>query len=103
MVLRNTYLDPDLGGSAGIELQTASDGAKIARVTAGANGDMAISTATGAMSVTAAWGIYLDPGAHARPVNEGGVVNYANNAAAVAAGLVVGDHYRNGDVLMIVH
>lgn len=28
---------------------------------------------------------------------------YANNAAAVAAGLSVGAIYRNGDVLMVVH
>jgi hypothetical protein len=29
--------------------------------------------------------------------------NYADNAAALAGGLVAGDIYRNGDVLMIVH
>jgi len=29
--------------------------------------------------------------------------NYANNAAAIAAGLPVGAIYRNSDVLMVVH
>jgi hypothetical protein len=29
--------------------------------------------------------------------------NYTNNAAAISGGLVAGDVYRNGDVLMIVH
>lgn len=29
--------------------------------------------------------------------------NFANNAAALAGGLVVGDFYRNGDVVQIVH
>jgi hypothetical protein len=33
----------------------------------------------------------------------GGVQNFLNNAAAIAGGLVVGDVYRNGDVLQIVH
>ncbi|MBS1644136.1 MAG: hypothetical protein JST36_03790, partial [Bacteroidetes bacterium] len=32
-----------------------------------------------------------------------GCGNYANNAAAVTAGLPIGALYRNGDVLMIVH
>ncbi|MFA5398770.1 MAG: polysaccharide deacetylase family protein, partial [Methanogenium sp.] len=31
------------------------------------------------------------------------VPSYANNAAALSAGLVVGDLYRNGDILQIVH
>ena len=31
------------------------------------------------------------------------ISNYANNAAALAAGLVAGDLYRNGDSLNIVH
>ena len=31
------------------------------------------------------------------------IQDYANNAAAVAAGLQVGAIYRNGDYLMIVH
>lgn len=29
--------------------------------------------------------------------------NHANNAAALAAGLKVGDFYRNGDNLCVVH
>ncbi len=32
-----------------------------------------------------------------------GAQNFANNAAAITGGLVAGDIYRNGDVLMIVH
>lgn len=32
-----------------------------------------------------------------------GVVEYANNSAAVAAGLAVGKVYRTGDTLKIVH
>ena len=32
-----------------------------------------------------------------------GAANYADNAAAVAAGLLVGQVYRTGDVLKIVH
>jgi hypothetical protein len=32
-----------------------------------------------------------------------GLSNYANNAAALAGGLVAGDVYRNGDVMQIVH
>lgn len=32
-----------------------------------------------------------------------GIVEYANNAAALAAGLVVGSFYRTGDLLKIVH
>jgi hypothetical protein len=36
-------------------------------------------------------------------INIQGVTEYANNTAAVAAGLVVGDVYRTGDDLKIVH
>ncbi len=36
-------------------------------------------------------------------ITSGVISNYANNAAALAAGLVVGDLYRNGDSLNIVH
>lgn len=36
-------------------------------------------------------------------LNIGAVKNFADNAAAIAGGLVVGDIYRNGDVLQIVH
>ena len=32
-----------------------------------------------------------------------GAANYADNAAAVAAGLLIGQVYRTGDVLKIVH
>ena len=38
-----------------------------------------------------------------RSDNIGTLSNYANNAAAIAGGLVVGDMYRNGDTLCIVH
>ncbi len=36
-------------------------------------------------------------------ITSGVISNYADNAAALAAGLVVGDLYRNGDSLNIVH
>ena len=36
-------------------------------------------------------------------VNIQNIQNFANNAAAITGGLVVGDLYRNGDVLQIVH
>ena len=36
-------------------------------------------------------------------ITSGIISNYANNAAALAAGLVAGDLYRNGDSLNIVH
>lgn len=36
-------------------------------------------------------------------VNIATIQNFANNAAATGGGLVVGDIYRNGDVLQIVH
>lgn len=36
-------------------------------------------------------------------LNIGVTTDYANNAAAIAGGLVTGDVYRNGDVLMVVH
>ena len=36
-------------------------------------------------------------------INILGVTEYANNTAALAAGLVVGDVYRTGDDLKIVH
>lgn len=40
---------------------------------------------------------------NASNINIQGVANYANNVEAIAAGLGVGDVYRNGDQLMIVH
>ena len=36
-------------------------------------------------------------------INIQGVTEYANNTAALAGGLVVGDVYRTGDDLKIVH
>ena len=36
-------------------------------------------------------------------LNIGTVPNYLNNAAALTAGLVIGDVYRNGDILQVVH
>ena len=36
-------------------------------------------------------------------LNVGATAEHANNAAAIAAGLIVGTHYRTGDVLKIVH
>ena len=42
-------------------------------------------------------------GSSGETLNASGILEFANNAAALVGGLVAGDFYRTGDALKIVH
>ena len=109
--------------SGNLRLSTTSAGATITgNLTA--TGDLTASggdlSLTGSGTVKADTNLQLNANSGSLRLQEGGntklsvtatrvnistavIANHANNAAALAAGLVAGDLYRNGDSLNIVH
>jgi hypothetical protein len=58
------------------------------------------------VTITKAYGLWIvapSAGTTNIPMHIEGLASYANNAAALAAGLVAGDCYRCGDTIGIVH
>jgi hypothetical protein len=96
-----------IGASFDYQIETTAGGGQIATKLNSKWTDATDATRTSQFEI---WGTNSAVTAVKFIVKGSGVINiptalgdYADNAAAITAGLVAGDIYRNGDVMMVVH